>query len=196
MYQIEANFYPEETHRFDSATGNVACWPSTGGIWVSSLHPVEVQYLSIDRFSVVERSSEQEEEDRFCQMLRIFGASWWDLSPDRITYDFPTALPRPIKPLIEIKRKTCVKEDGYLILDTFDRAVPLPDRLMGELRLTLNMKERCDVLNKWGAVFCEDTGCASFKNQPEEIHKPGWKPDMSLWSLVMSYYNALAVYAN
>lgn len=67
--------------RYDLAYDQVACWPSTGGVWIKHLSPVEMQYLGLDRFADAERSADPAEEDTFCTKLRQLGASWWELPP-------------------------------------------------------------------------------------------------------------------
>lgn len=46
---------PLPTTRYSIHTGQVACYPSSGGIWMSELDALELQYLGIDRFLSTER---------------------------------------------------------------------------------------------------------------------------------------------
>lgn len=61
----------------------VACWPSTGGIWIKHADPLEIDFLGLDRYKEVQRSSPHRgaAEDAFCNQLRMVGAQWWDLPP-------------------------------------------------------------------------------------------------------------------
>ncbi|KAL3427470.1 hypothetical protein PVAG01_00979 [Phlyctema vagabunda] len=53
-------------------------WPSVGGIIVAEFVPsVELDFLGLDRFTAVERSYNQTEEDEFCRKLRLIGGKWW-----------------------------------------------------------------------------------------------------------------------
>jgi hypothetical protein len=62
--------------------GRVACWPSSGGVWVKNASPVELEWLGLPRFNSVERQVEQKagEEDVFCAKLQLLGeAKFWKI---------------------------------------------------------------------------------------------------------------------
>lgn len=42
---------------------------------------VELEFIGLDRFKDVERSSDPADEDAFCRQLRRFGAEWYELPP-------------------------------------------------------------------------------------------------------------------
>lgn len=61
----------------------VRCWPSVGGIIMAQrVHPVELVFLDLDRFSPTLRSSNATEEDLFCKKLRMIGGKWWESYDD------------------------------------------------------------------------------------------------------------------
>ncbi|KAF2005048.1 hypothetical protein P154DRAFT_518623 [Amniculicola lignicola CBS 123094] len=60
----------------------IACWPSTGGVWIKTADVAEIDFLDIDRFEDTPRQFNTTAEDEFCQKLRMTGAEWWQLPPD------------------------------------------------------------------------------------------------------------------
>ncbi|CBF79033.1 hypothetical protein AN7124.2 [Aspergillus nidulans FGSC A4] len=53
-------------------------YPSTGGVLIKGpIDLVDITFLSLPRFHVAQRSPSAEEEDRFCNLLRRLGATWW-----------------------------------------------------------------------------------------------------------------------
>jgi hypothetical protein len=79
----------------------VACWPSTGGIWIKHAPPIEMDFLNLSAANDTERPLEKTyyytttcpitdpevyapppltEEDLFCQKMRMIGADFWDQS--------------------------------------------------------------------------------------------------------------------
>ncbi|KAF2667324.1 hypothetical protein BT63DRAFT_426217 [Microthyrium microscopicum] len=87
----------------------VACWPSTGGIWIKHASPVELDFLKVSRRNDTEKPSERtyywarpgngdpdiyvpppiQEEDFFCLKLRMLGADFWDLPLHEELHDQP-----------------------------------------------------------------------------------------------------------
>jgi hypothetical protein len=89
----------------------VACWPSTGGIWIKQVPPVELTYMSLSHTNDTLRPDppmmlfypqpggrdpdplfdsqshppepipDISEEDLFCQLLRTVGGDFWGLPP-------------------------------------------------------------------------------------------------------------------
>lgn len=60
----------------------VACWPSSGGIWIKHADLVEMEFLSLNRLKSTPRQYNQTAEDEFCTKLKMVGAEWWQLPPD------------------------------------------------------------------------------------------------------------------
>lgn len=73
----------------------VACYPSTGGIWIKHAVPVELDFLVLSRSEDTKRpwparvkrgkgpdegDMDYTEEDIFCERMRMVGAEFWDLS--------------------------------------------------------------------------------------------------------------------
>lgn len=57
-------------------TNDVHCWPSVGGFIIAeNVHPVELDYIGLDRFHITPRSVHATEEDAFCMKLACIGTS-------------------------------------------------------------------------------------------------------------------------
>lgn len=57
----------------------VACWPSSGGIWIKDAELVDLDFLGLSRFSNTPRQFNQTAQDQFCTTLKMVGAEWWNL---------------------------------------------------------------------------------------------------------------------
>lgn len=57
----------------------VACWPSSGGVWIKHADLVELDFLDLDRFADTPQQFNQTAEDEFCKRLKMIGAEWWKL---------------------------------------------------------------------------------------------------------------------
>ncbi|RSL39075.1 hypothetical protein CEP53_014339 [Fusarium sp. AF-6] len=153
---------PLPTTRYSIHTGQAACYPSSGGIWVSELDALELQYLGIDRFSSTERPDvPKEEEDAFCHKLRLFGGGWYN--PNHEGRDLNVggechALDE-FDPIISIVRKIGIPSDengeGVWVLHVDEDTGIFPDGIIA-VRNALSMDERVRALVKLGAVYCAD----------------------------------------
>jgi hypothetical protein len=90
----------------------VACWPSSGGVWIKHAVPLELDFLNLSRENNTRRPwrpkirrkwqafnegwpriedmiSEPDliEEDVFCQKMRMIGADFWDMPADMNNID-------------------------------------------------------------------------------------------------------------
>ncbi|KAI9150628.1 FAD-dependent monooxygenase asL4 [Paramyrothecium foliicola] len=153
---------PLPTYRYSIQTGLAACYPSSGGIWMSDLDAVELQYLEIDRFSSTERPDiSQEEEDAFCHKLRLFDGGWYKPDPegrDLGRGGHCSALDEYF-PIVLVERKVGVPSDenekGVWILNVDEDTKRFPDGFAAVMN-ALNMDERVQALVKLGAVYCAD----------------------------------------
>ncbi|KAH7133018.1 hypothetical protein EDB81DRAFT_807478 [Dactylonectria macrodidyma] len=153
---------PLPTTRYSIHTGQAACYPSSGGIWVSELDALELQYLDIDRFSSTERPDvPKEEEDAFCHKLRLFGGGWYNPNHEGRDLDVGGqchALDE-FDPIVSTVRKIGVPSDendeGVWVLDVDEDTGIFPDGIIA-VRNALSMDERVQALVKLGAVYCAD----------------------------------------
>lgn len=146
------------TVRYSIYTQHDACYPSSGGIWMVELGPLELQHLGIARFESTERSSIQAEEDAFCHELRKFGGSWYNLESGRDLWvgDGCHELDE-FMPAVSIERRVGFPENGGVWVLGIDQKTGQYPSGMGIVQNALTMNERCHPLEKLGAVYCEDT---------------------------------------
>lgn len=145
--------------RYDLEYDQVACWPSTGGVWIKALSPLEMQHLNLDRFADAERSADHVEEDAFCIKLQQLGASWWELPPQ---WPWPTSwcgsIDACVQPVIKGSVEIAYPENGGVCV------LRIPDEwenhgdflLWNALRKALTMAERCQVILRLGGKRCDD----------------------------------------
>lgn len=62
----------------------VACWPSTGGIWIKHALPLDMSFLGLSLQFDTPRPEDLDpvEEDAFCTKLRLIGAEFWANPPN------------------------------------------------------------------------------------------------------------------
>ncbi|KAF7594439.1 hypothetical protein BBP40_009261 [Aspergillus hancockii] len=148
------------TTRYDINSGQAACYPSSGGIWMTIIGPLELQYLDINRFESTERSWDQAEEDRLCRELRKFGGEWYKPeSGDELWSSMEKRGCTEVHKwasIFKIYREVGFPEErGILVLTVSKETGRYPKGTLA-LRNALTMEERCRVLERLGAVFCED----------------------------------------
>lgn len=146
------------TTRYNIQTGITACYPSSGGIWIADIGPVELQYLDISRFDSTERSWNKAEEDRFCHELRTFGGSWYNpKSPDDLWVGGECSELDEFEPVFSIDRRVAFPEKGGVwVLGRDEKTGRFPLGMAG-IRNSLTMEERSTVLERLGAIHCDDS---------------------------------------
>ncbi|KAJ5086516.1 hypothetical protein NUU61_007823 [Penicillium alfredii] len=158
--------------RYDIYTGQVACYPSSGGIWMAELGPLELQHLNINRFESTERSWNQADEDKFCDQLRPFGGSWYTQSADDLWVGGECHELHEFEPALSIHRQIAFPENGGVWVLAIEGDALFPPG-MATVRNALTMEERCKALEKLGAVFCADlTKCSALQDlsqQPSQL---------------------------
>ncbi|KAL4951890.1 hypothetical protein BDW69DRAFT_168983 [Aspergillus filifer] len=170
---------PLPTTRYSIHTGQTACYPSSGGIWLSELGPLELQYLGLDRFSSTERPDvSKEEEDAFCHKLRLFGGEWHNPDPEgKDLYIGGECHELHEKaPIASITREVGIPSDemdkGVWVLNVDEGTGRFPDGI-GIVKNALTMEERVQVLISLGAVYCADVEECSLlgdlKLRPREL---------------------------
>lgn len=150
----------------------VYCYPSTGGVLIKEADLLDMLFLSLPRSHVSQRSPSAEEEDKFCNLLRRTGATWWRSKEDEI------------KVLIGMREPTEQEEkvvvfgwptDGvgvWVLRYKSDREMP---RDFGRISLAMNMEEKIQMMKEYGATFVGDV------TQVEELY------DTSGWIRVEAY---------
>ncbi|KAJ5880617.1 uncharacterized protein N7473_011670 [Penicillium subrubescens] len=131
----------------------VYCYPSTGGVLIKEADLLDMLFLSLPRSHVSHRSSSAEEEDKFCNLLRRIGATWWPSKEDEIEVLVG------MREATEEEEKVVVfgwPTDGvgvWVLRYKSDREMP---RDFGRISLAMNMEEKIQMMKEYGATFMED----------------------------------------
>jgi hypothetical protein len=147
----------ESTHRLDISdlgnTNTVMCRPIVGSIIVArSLTAVELDFLSLPRFSLVPRLDKLNAtaEDAFCRRLRLLGAKWYSNH-----WDYLGAHEMQLRRLTPYERETLHlgwPETGGLWLMRQKNELDLWP-WMWRMRNAYTMEERGTALEMAGATF-------------------------------------------
>ncbi|OJJ08895.1 hypothetical protein ASPVEDRAFT_48025 [Aspergillus versicolor CBS 583.65] len=174
---IKPNTGPQDdcelpTTRYSIYTGQTACYPSSGGIWVSDLGPVELQYLGINRFNTTLRSLYQVEEDMFCRELRKFGGGWYNPKSGKelLVGGYCHEIDE-FKPVYSIVRAIGFEQGGGVWVLGAERTGRFPAGMVA-VGNALNMAERTMALRSLGAVYCADVvGCGLLEDLSKEPYE-------------------------
>ncbi|USW56781.1 hypothetical protein Slin15195_G101000 [Septoria linicola] len=136
---------------FDLDAPMVLGYPSTGGVLMLPFDIAIAEYLGIPRLGTAYRASDPIEEDKFCDRLRLLGAKWWK------SQDTYVRKLIGIEEMTEMERKEAIivgwpgeeEKEGVWVLRS--------SRGTQKLVMCVNMRERCQLLEKWGATFYEDS---------------------------------------
>ncbi|OOQ85835.1 hypothetical protein PEBR_24036 [Penicillium brasilianum] len=160
VYSTEYTFHHcyQITTRYNIQTGMTACYPSSGGIWLADLGPVELPFLEIHRFDSTERSWSEAEEDQFRRELRKFG-SGRNISE--------------IEPVFSIDRKVAFPaEGGVWVLGRNEETGRYPCGIVGVYN-ELKMEKRSMGLERLGAFYRQDLAKSppldDLKKEPRDL---------------------------
>ncbi|KAB8209947.1 hypothetical protein BDV34DRAFT_187593 [Aspergillus parasiticus] len=136
-------------------------YPSTGGVLRKEADLLDMLFLSLSRSDVSQRSSNIDEEDRFCNLMRRIGATWWPSKEDWIE--------------VQMEMREMTKEEEKILVFgwptdgvgvwvlRFESIEQLPEDF-GRISLAMNMEEKIQIMREYGATFVEDI------TQVEELH--------------------------
>ncbi|KAL2794887.1 hypothetical protein BJX66DRAFT_186562 [Aspergillus keveii] len=138
-------------------------YPSTGGVLIKvNADLVDMLFLSLPRFHVAQRSSSVEDEDRFCNLLRRIGATWWPSKEDQFD------VMMQVKDATAEEKKVLVfgwPADGVGVwVLRFESYGQVP-RDFGRMHYAVDMEERIRIMREYGAEFVEDV------SQVEELRE-------------------------
>ncbi|KAI9371577.1 hypothetical protein BJX61DRAFT_511002 [Aspergillus egyptiacus] len=138
---------------FDTGGCTVYGYPSTGGVLIKEADLLDMLFLSLPRFRVSHRSPSADEEDRFCDLLRRTGATFWPSKQDWL--DVQVGL----REITEEEAKVTVygwPADGVGVwVLRYPSASELPSDI-GRVSLAMNMEEKIQIMREYGATFVED----------------------------------------
>lgn len=140
-----------------TAFGTLGCtvygYPSTGGVLIKEADLLDMLFLSLSRSHVSQRSPSADEEDKFCNLMRRTGATFWPSKRD--WFDVQVGL----REITEEEEKVIVygwPTDGVGVwVLRFQNANQLPDDF-GRMSLAMNMEEKIQIMREYGATFVED----------------------------------------
>jgi hypothetical protein len=155
MY-VDSDTQTFQTERLSFTTlggsNTVICWPSVGGLIIADrVTPIELQYLSLPRFTSTPRSLNQTAEDEFCRQLRKIGGKWfpshWDWWAKYVQMSRDMKLSE-----MEVLTLGWPEVGGVWVLRRpsrwgEDRGWSL------RIRNAVTMKERCEAIEMSGGVF-------------------------------------------
>jgi len=147
---------PESTTErtvFGTRGCDVYGYPSTGGVLIKEADLLDMLFLSLPRSHVSQRSPSADEEDRFCNLMRRTGATWWPSKQDWIEVQLG------MREMTEEEEKVLVfgwPTDGVGVwVLRFASAAQMP-RDIGRMSLAMNMEEKIQMMREYGATFVED----------------------------------------
>ncbi|KAL2060394.1 hypothetical protein VTL71DRAFT_9789 [Oculimacula yallundae] len=138
-------------------------YPSTGGVLSKEADILDMLFLSISRTERSQRSTNVEEEDKFCNLLRRTGAKWWP----SIHYEAEVSI--GMRLITEEEAKIFVlgwPADGvgvWVLRFKNEMALPMD---FGRLTMALDMEEKIGMMKEYGAEFVEDI---------EQVEELSWK---------------------
>ncbi|KAL2851354.1 hypothetical protein BJX68DRAFT_236221 [Aspergillus pseudodeflectus] len=129
-------------------------YPSTGGVLIKGhVDLVDMLFLSLPRFQVAQRSPSAEEEDRFCNLLRRVGATWWPSKEERIRVDMGSREKTAEEKKVLVFGWPANGVGVWVLRFASDRQVPSD---LGRMHYAMNMEERIQIMKEYGAEFVED----------------------------------------
>ncbi|KAL4983332.1 hypothetical protein BDW68DRAFT_169177 [Aspergillus falconensis] len=138
---------------FDTRACTVYGYPSTGGVLIKEADLLDMVFLSLPRSHTLQRAPSADEEDRFCNLLRRTGATFWAMKQD--WFDVQVGL----RESTEEEQKVMVygwPADGVGVwVLRFASAAELP-RDFGRVSFAMDMEEKIQIMKEYGAVFVED----------------------------------------
>ncbi|KAJ5678635.1 hypothetical protein N7462_006879 [Penicillium macrosclerotiorum] len=153
---------PSTTQRTDF--GGKGCmiygYPSTGGVLIKEADYLDLLFLSLPRSHESQRSPSADEEDKFCNLLRRTGATWW---PSKMTW----MMAQLGFEKTQEQEKVVVfgwPMDGVGVwVLRYENDSQLPEGF-GRISFAMNMEEKIQLMREYGAAFVEDV------TQVEELH--------------------------
>ena len=143
---------PNLRTQFSSRTTLVRGFPSKGGIYLlQDAGPVELDFLSLDRFQETPRSDDPAEEDAFCQRLHEIGAQWFE---DETEADkAPPLKVRDGKRVGRMETWLGLPNGGGVWVLEVEEFEAARRGVGGRIRNAKSMEERCRVIETLGGVF-------------------------------------------
>ncbi|KAI4246903.1 MAG: hypothetical protein LQ352_006270 [Teloschistes flavicans] len=141
--------------QFGGGSTIVRGFPSAGGIYLlQNADPVELEFLSLDRFHETSRSNDAVEEDAFCQRMRAMGARWFDSEEE--ADEGPPLEYRNGKRVGRTQLWLGWSANGGVWVLEIDEYEGARKGIGGRIRNAKNMEERCKFIEMLGGAFFSD----------------------------------------
>ena len=112
-----------------------------------------MQFLSLDRFQMSQRSPNIVEEDRFCTLMRRLGATWWASEHEWIEVQLGLRERTELEKMVLVFGWPSDRVGVWVLRFASEREVPSD---FGRLGRAISMDERIEVMKDYGAVFYEN----------------------------------------
>jgi hypothetical protein len=145
----------------------VYCYPSTGGVLIKEAGLLDMLFLSLPRSHVSQRSPSADEEDKFCNLLRRTGATWWRSKEDRFDVLFGIREPTAEEEKVMVFGWPTDGLGVWVLRYESEGEMP---RDFGRMSLAMNMEEKIEMMREYGATFVENS------TQVEELHDTSVRP--------------------
>lgn len=146
---------PNLRTQFGPRTTLIRGFPSKGGIYLlPDAGPVELEFLSLDRFHETLCSDEPTEEDAFCQRMRGMGAEWFE--NEREADDRPPPKVRDGKMVGRMEVWLGWPQSGGVWVLEIEEFEGARRGVGGRIRNAKSMEERCRFIEMLGGVFFRD----------------------------------------
>jgi hypothetical protein len=152
---------PKMRSRLIRGGARVACWPSTGGIWLKQADLVDMDFLGLNRFADTpkQHTYNAHAEDQFCTLMKMLGADFYKL-PLRAEKRRPGIACETLESCFEPDYKNNFllawpeTSDGVCFLD-LESAKERGGEMMGGWYNAKSMDERCRVLEIGATCECK-----------------------------------------
>ena len=146
---------PNLRTQFGPRTTVVRGFPSKGGIYLlRDAGPVELGFLSLNRFRESPRSQKPAEEDAFCQRMRGMGAQWFE-NEEEADKGSPLKV-RDGKRVGRMEVWLGWPESGGVWVLEIEEFEGARKGVGGRIRNAKSMEERCSFIEMLGGVFYSD----------------------------------------
>jgi hypothetical protein len=65
--------------RYDLVKNQIACWPSTGGVWLLDANIAYLDHLHLNKLENFEKDHNAQAEDKFCEDIHQLGAMHFEI---------------------------------------------------------------------------------------------------------------------
>lgn len=158
LQQWPAELRDRAPKRFDLMTGTTYCYPSSGGVWESQLHPLTLEKLGVKRYTSDTSDWHRGRENAWCDQLRVYGGNWYGCNLELPMEERQLGCPSlaTLEPDLSVRRLV-VTETGtpnVYILPPNPGTGELPEDAVARMRITVSERDQIKMLDSFGAIRC------------------------------------------